>query len=103
MYAIIDIGGKQAKVAAGDVVSLERRKDAGESLSFTPLLVVDGDGNAITDKKQLSAATVTATVLGEERGPKINIFKYKNKSGYRRRKGHRQTYTNVEVTAINLG
>ncbi len=103
MYAIIDIGGKQAKVATGDVVSVERLKDVGESISFTPLLIVDGDGNTITDKKALSSATVTATVRGEEKGPKIDIFKYKNKTGYRRRKGHRQVYTTVEVTGIDLG
>ncbi len=103
MYAIIDIGGKQAKVAPGDVLSVERLKDAGEAVSFTPLLVVDDDGTAITDKGRLSASTVTATVRGEERGPKVVIFKYKNKSGYRRRRGHRQTYTTVEVTGIDLG
>lgn len=103
MYAIIDIGGKQAKVAPGDVVSVERLKEVGESVSFTPLLIVDGDGVAITDNERLSAATVTATVRGEEKGPKIDIFKYKNKTGYRRRAGHRQTYTTVEVTSIDLG
>lgn len=103
MYAIIDIGGKQAKVALGDIVSVERLKEAGESVSFTPLLIVDGDGVAITDNERLAAATVTATVHGEEKGPKIDIFKYKNKTGYRRRRGHRQTYTTVEVTNIDLG
>lgn len=103
MYAIIDIGGKQAKVAQGDVVSIERLKDPGESVSFVPLLVVDDDGTAITDRERLAASSVTATVMGEERGPKIVVFKYKNKTGYRRRRGHRQTYTTVEVTGIDLG
>jgi large subunit ribosomal protein L21 len=103
MYAIIDIGGKQAKVAEGDVVSVERIPEAGETVTFTPLFVVDEDGQAVTDKDRLASSTVTATVHGEEKGKKINIFTYKNKTGNRRRRGHRQTYTNVEVTDIDLG
>jgi large subunit ribosomal protein L21 len=103
MYAIIDIGGKQAKVAKGDVVSVERIPEAGETVTFTPLLVVDKDGQAVTDKDRLASSTVTATVQGEEKGKKIDIFTYKNKTGNRRRRGHRQTYTTVEVTDIDLG
>lgn len=103
MYAIIDIGGKQAKVAEGDVVTVERIPEAGETVTFTPLLVVDGDGTAVTDKDRLASSTVTATVHGEEKGKKIEIFTYKNKTGNRRRRGHRQTYTTVEVTDIDLG
>jgi large subunit ribosomal protein L21 len=100
MYAIIRSGGKQAKVRPGDVIDVELLKTDDENVSFTPLLVVDESGNAITDRSQLGDLTVTAKVLGEVKGPKIDIFKYKNKTGYRRRMGHRQRYTQLEVTAI---
>lgn len=99
MYAIIRTGGKQAKVSEGDVLSIERIKDSDE-VSFTPLLVVSDDGSVISDPAKLKKATVTAEVLGESAGPKIDIFKYKNKTGYRRRQGHRQKYTTIKVTEI---
>jgi large subunit ribosomal protein L21 len=102
MYAIIRAGGKQSKVQVGDVIEIERVKDVGEQMSFVPLLVVDDDGNAVSDRAELAAATVSAEVLGETKGDKIDIFKYKNKSGYRRHQGHRQKYTQVRVTAIDL-
>lgn len=102
MYAIIRAGGKQAKVQSGDVIEVERIKTEGDKLTFEPLLVVDDDGNAISDRTQLAKASVTAKVLGESAGPKIDIFKYKNKSGYRRRQGHRQKYTQIEITGIKL-
>lgn len=102
MYAIITTGGKQAKVKEGDVIDIERLKNVGEEVVFTPILVVNDDG-AITDAKTLGAAKVTAKVLGENRGDKLDIFKYKNKTGYRRRIGHRQTYTRIEVTNIKVG
>lgn len=102
MYAIITTGGKQAKVREGDVIDVERLKNVGEEVEFTPILVV-GDDGAITDAKTLGAAKVTAKVLGENRGDKLDIFKYKNKTGYRRRIGHRQTYTRIEVTNIKVG
>lgn len=102
MYAIIRTGGKQAKVRPGDVLDVERLKGAGEEVTFTPLLVVDDGGTTITDRAVLADATVTARVLGESQGPKIDIFKYKSKTGYRRRQGHRQRYTTIEVTGINL-
>jgi large subunit ribosomal protein L21 len=100
MYAIIRSGGKQAKVRPGDVIDVELLKTDAENVSFTPLLVVDESGTAITDRSKLGDLTVTAKVLGETKGPKIDIFKYKNKTGYRRRMGHRQRYTQLEVTAI---
>ncbi len=102
MYAIIRAGGKQAKVQSGDVIDIERVKGDSEHLSFSPLLVVDDKGTAVSDRSLLANATVTAKVLGESQGPKIDIYKYKNKTGYSRRQGHRQKYTRIEITGIEL-
>jgi large subunit ribosomal protein L21 len=102
MYAIIRTGGKQAKVHSGDVLEIERVKTDSEQLVFTPLLVVDDKGNSVSDRATLDKAKVTAKVLGESAGPKLDMFKYKNKTGYRRRQGHRQKYTRIEITAIDL-
>lgn len=102
MYAIIRAGGKQAKVHPGDVIDIERVKGDADELTFEPLLVVDDDGNALSDIAKLAKASVVAKVLGESQGQKIDIFKYKNKSGYRRHQGHRQKYTRIEITGINL-
>ncbi len=101
MYAIIRAGGKQAKVSEGDVLSVELIKDT-DTVSYTPLLIVSDDGSVIADPAKLKKATVTAEILGESAGPKIDIFKYKNKTGYRRRMGHRQKYTTIKVTGIKL-
>jgi large subunit ribosomal protein L21 len=100
MYAIIRTGGKQSKVHPGDVIEVELLKTEDEEVSFTPLLVVDEGGSAISDRSVLSGMTVKAKILGESKGPKIDIFKYKNKTGYRRRMGHRQKYTKIEVMSI---
>jgi large subunit ribosomal protein L21 len=100
MYAIIRTGGKQAKVRPGDVIDVELLKTVDEQVSFTPLLVVDESGTAISDRGALAGMPVVAKVLGETKGPKIDIFKYKNKTGYRRRAGHRQRYTQIEVLTI---
>lgn len=102
MYAIIRAGGKQAKVKSGDVIDIERLKGDAEEISFSPLLVVDDKGTAVSDRSLLAGATVKAKVLGETQGPKIDIYKYKNKTGYSRRQGHRQKYTRVEITGIEL-
>ena len=102
MYAIIRAGGKQAKVQSGDVIEIERVKGDADEMSFSPLLIVDDKGNAVSDRDLLSKASVTAKVLGESQGPKIDIFKYKNKTGYRRRQGHRQKYTQIEITEITM-
>ena len=100
MYAIVRGGGRQLKVSVGDVVQIDLIGDeVGESVSFTPLLLVDGD--AITsDAVKLSEVSVTAEVLGLAKGPKIRIIKYKNKTGYKKRQGHRQRYTQVKITGI---
>jgi large subunit ribosomal protein L21 len=100
MYAIIRTGGKQAKVRQGDIIDVERLRDATGPVEFTPLLVVDDKGIAITDREQLASYTVRAEVVGESKGDKVDIFKYKNKTGYRRRMGHRQIYTTLRVTEI---
>lgn len=102
MYAIIRTGGKQAKVTSGDVIDIERVKSDDEELTFEPLLVVDDDGKAVSDRKALAKTSVSAKVLGESSGPKLDIFKYKNKTGYRRRQGHRQKYTRIEITGIEV-
>jgi len=102
MYAIIRAGGKQAKVHEGDVLDVERIKDT-DTVSYTPLLIVGDDGTVISDKDALGKASVTAEILGASAGPKIDIFKYKNKTGYRRRQGHRQKYTKIKVTKIKAG
>ena len=98
MYAIVRCGGRQEKVALDDVLAVDKLADeeAGSSVTFPALLVVDGE-TVITD---VSGYTVTAEVVGEAAGPKINMIHYKNKSGYKRRQGHRQKYTQVRVTGI---
>ncbi len=100
MYAIIRAGGKQAKVQEGDVIDVERIKHAEDEITFRPLLVVGDDGKVVSDSDALDKAKVTATILGENRGEKIQVFKYKAKTGYRRNAGHRQTYSRIQVTKI---
>ena len=102
MYAIIRAGGKQHKVAKGDVIEVERVKDSSDSLEFIPLLVVDDKGKARSGKSDLASARVTATVVGESKGPKIEVVKYRNKTGYRRNTGHRQKYTTIQIEDIKL-
>jgi large subunit ribosomal protein L21 len=102
MYAIIRAGGKQAKVHEGDVLDVELIKNT-DTVSYTPLLIVNDDGSVVADTKALGKASVTVEVIGDSAGPKIDIFKYKNKTGYRRRYGHRQKYSRIKVTAITAG
>ena len=103
MYAVIHAGGKQYKVSEGDVVAVERMGDDGTNVEFTPLLVVDDDGRAHVEKAALSSARVTGKIVEEIKGPKVRIFKYRSKSRYRRTAGHRQRYSNVEISSIKLG
>jgi large subunit ribosomal protein L21 len=100
VYAIVRSGGRQHKVAVGDVLEVDRLDGVvGSSVSLTPLLLVDGDA-VTSDVTALGSASVTAEVLGEAKGPKIRILKFKNKTGYRKRQGHRQRYTTIKVTDI---
>jgi large subunit ribosomal protein L21 len=100
VYAIVRAGGRQEKVEVGTVVVLDRIKaDKGGSVELVPVLHVDG--TTIThDAKSLAKIKVTAEVLGNERGPKIVIQKFKNKTGYKKRQGHRQELTRVKITSI---
>jgi large subunit ribosomal protein L21 len=101
VYAIVRSGSKQQKVAVGDVIEIDTQDlSVGDSVSLPVVLVVDGDA-VTTDSAKLAKSEVQAEVLGATRGPKIHILKYKNKTGYRKRQGHRQRYTQVKVTAIN--
>ena len=103
MYAIIRAGGKQHKVAPGDVIEIERVKEGSDSVEFTPLLVVDDSGTARSDRGDLSAARVVGKVLGETKGVKVEVNKFRNKTGYRRHRGHRQKYTTIQIGDISLG
>ena len=100
MYAIVRCGGRQEKASVDDVLTVDKLAgEVGSSLTLPALLVVDDD-NVISDPAVLGGYQVTAEILGPVSGPKINIVHYKNKTGYRRRLGHRQKYTQVRVTGI---
>ncbi|GEP36783.1 50S ribosomal protein L21 [Nocardioides psychrotolerans] len=100
MYAIVRAGAKQQKVAVGDVIEIDKVKTGvGESVTLPVVLVVDGETITATG---LDKAAVTVEILGASKGPKIVIQKYKNKTGYKKRQGHRQKYTQVKVTDISL-
>jgi large subunit ribosomal protein L21 len=100
VYAIVKTGGKQYKVAVGDTVEIEKLDGAaGSTVTLPALLVVDGD-TVTSDAKALAGVTVTGEVVAQTKGPKLNIMLYKNKSGYKRRMGHRQSLTQIRVTDI---
>ena len=101
MYAIVKTGGKQYKVAVDDVVTVEKIDgEPGAEVSLPAVLLVDGD-DVTTDAEALAAATVSATVVEHTKGPKIRNHKFKNKTGYHKRQGHRQPLTKVQVTGIS--
>ena len=103
MYAVIKTGGKQHKVKAGDVIEIELTHGAEDgAITFTPLLVVDDEGKTHYGK-DLGKAVVKGRVVGEEKGEKVKIFKYRAKTGYAKRQGHRQMYTLVEIEEVSLG
>ena len=102
MYAIVRSGATQQKVAVGDVIEIDKTsQEVGSSVTLPVVLLVDGE-TVTSDASKLGKATVTAEVLGATKGPKITIQKYKNKTGYKKRQGHRQKYTQVKVTDIKL-
>jgi large subunit ribosomal protein L21 len=100
MYAVIRSGGKQYRVEEGQTLQVERL--SGDEVTLETLLVVDGDA-VLATPDQLKAAKVSARVVGEAKGPKIDGFTYKNKTNQRKRWGHRQKYSTIEITAISKG
>ena len=100
MYAVIKTGGKQYRVEQGDRLEVERVQ--GDEVTLQPVLLVDGDV-VLASTDQLSGASVSARVVGEAKGPKITGFTYKNKSNQRKRWGHRQKYSTIEITGISKG
>jgi large subunit ribosomal protein L21 len=101
MYAVIQTGGKQYRVAEGDRIEVELLH-GDENVSLRPVMLVDGD-TILSTPSQLGAASVTARIVGEAKGPKIKGFTYKNKSNQRKRWGHRQHYSTIEITGIVKG
>ena len=102
MYAIIATGGKQYKVAEGDIIRVEKLGAAeGESYTFDQVLAVN-NGELIVGTPVVSGATVSATVLGEGPAKKVIVYRYKRKSGYHKKNGHRQPFTQVKIDAINM-
>ena len=100
VYAIVRCGGRQEKVALDEVVTVDKLAGAvGDSITLSALLVVDGD-RVISDPAEIGRYQVTADIVGDAAGPKINMIHYRNKTGYRRRLGHRQKYTQVRITGI---
>lgn len=99
-YAIVKTGGKQYKVAVGDLVKVEKIEgELGSSIELSPVLVVDG-AELTADAAKLAKRSVTAELVEQTKGPKIRIHKFKNKTGYHKRQGHRQPLTVLKVTGI---
>jgi large subunit ribosomal protein L21 len=100
VYAIVRCGGRQEKVALDDVVTVDKLPgEAGSTVTLPALLVVDGE-RVISDPAEVGRYRVTADIIGDAAGPKINMIHYRNKTGYRKRLGHRQKYTQVRITGI---
>ena len=100
MYAIIATGGKQYKVAEGDIINVEKLGvEAGETVTFDQVLAVNIDGLKVGD--DVAIATVTASVVKNGKAKKIIVYKYKRKTGYHKKNGHRQQYTQVKIEKIN--
>jgi large subunit ribosomal protein L21 len=100
MYAVIKTGGKQYKVSEGDVLEVEHLKLKSDVTDLTPVLVVDDHGKTIFGPKDVAAYKVGVKVLGDAKGDKVTVFKYRPKSGYASKTGHRQLYSLIEITSI---
>ena len=101
MYAIIATGGKQYKVAEGDIIRVEKLGvEAGQTVSFDQVLVVN-NGEVKVGNPTVAGASVSATVIEEGRGKKVIVYKYKRKTGYHKKNGHRQAFTKVKIDKIN--
>lgn len=103
MYAIIEDGGRQYKVTSGDTILIDREAKEGEkSIKFDRVLLVGGEGEPKIGLPMLANATVTADIVGEKKGAKIDIQKYKRRKGYHKKIGHRQRYLQVKITEIKV-
>jgi large subunit ribosomal protein L21 len=102
MYAVIKTGGKQYRVAEGDVVEIEHLSVKGPKTSFTPVLVVTDDGKTVYGAKDLRSYSVSAKIVGDSKGDKVTVLKYRSKSGYSSKTGHRQLHSVIEITGISL-
>ena len=103
MYAIIEEGGKQFKVTSGDTIQVDRAVEGdAKNLTFDRVLFVGGEGQPKIGAPLVSGATVTADVIGPVKGPKVTTVKYKRRKGYHKKIGHRQQYTAVKITGINV-
>ncbi|MCI8890367.1 MAG: 50S ribosomal protein L21 [Eubacterium sp.] len=101
MYAIIATGGKQYKVSEGDIITIEKLgADAGQTVTFDQVLAVN-NGELTVGSPTVANATVTASVIKEGRGKKVIVYKYKRKTGYHKKNGHRQSFTQVKIEKIN--
>ncbi len=101
MYAVIATGGKQYRVKPGDTLDVEKLASSDDgSIQLRPLLFVGDDGAVTSAADELAGITVRATVVEQVKGPKLTVFKYKNKTGYRRKNGHRQPLTRIRVNDI---
>ncbi|MFT0762419.1 50S ribosomal protein L21 [Scrofimicrobium sp. R131] len=100
VYAIVKAGGRQEKVSVGDTLVVDKLADEiGSTVEFQPVMLVDGE-NINTDAEKLAKVSVKAEIVDSAKGPKITIIKYKNKTGYRKRQGHRQPLSVVKITEI---
>ena len=102
MYAVVKTGGKQYRVEEGQTLEVDRAGEPGAELTLPAVLVVDGD-TVLATPDQLSGASVTARIVDDAKGPKINGFVYKNKSNNRKRWGHRASLSTIEITGITKG
>lgn len=103
MYAIIETGGKQYKVAEGDVITVEKLGvEAGTEFSFDKVVAVSDDKNISVGTPYVSGASVLASVIGDGKAKKVIIYKYKSKKGFHKKKGHRQPFTKLEIKSIKL-